>query len=448
MKEISRVSHHEPVNPRPPLVSTNPLEMKELEELKRLEKKSDITQILRTDPVIAQSDGTLLHWLSNIMLHASKSQDAIRRWRALKKRGNRTSADFSPIQRAVLTLPDEQIGTLFDQTQGYLIYTAPGVGDKMQNRISGDHGHRWNDEYEQRQRPKRSLAQLREHGIIISVNPQDIELIRQTSTKDAVCTILDKVKNKRIISINGFSDSKASLSIHDTFDHFWTYDLLDRTGILDRYHSFLQSVGNPQDTDIFSREGELAASMSFEWRASHTPERNFKPLLAFSQIQRILEKTIPTTKTDNQKRAEKILTSLDPQGEEATRLSSGYSGILIEFMEQRRKYGFIRKLDQNYQPIGNLSLLDPEYLALVIEINHLLADPTTQTKNALFNIEALVEDYLLALAQNETTKDLSIKLEDIRTFDPTTSRISPARQEWLRNNPFHTATRRDRCDDE
>lgn len=428
--------------------SSQKINRREFSELARLEKKYDIGQILRSDPAVAPVDGTMTHWLSNAMLHAPNKQTAIRNWRAISHRGGRNigeTDDFSVAQKAALTIPDDHIESLFEQTKEYLLFTASHLEERIAERIQGDHGHSWNDRYEIRQKPKRSLEMLREGGIRISIRPEDIEEIRAEYTEDSACPVLDRVKNKRIVNINGFDESKVSVSIHDIFDHFWTYDQLDRLGILDHYRPFLQSVGNPQDTDMFNREGELVASVSFEWRSSHTPERQFKQLFSFDQIRRTLEGKIKDV-SDNQRQALAILSSIDPVGEEAMRLSSIYSGIVVELMEQRRKHGFIRVLNDNYEPVGNLTLRDPEYTSLIVETNHMLCEPHMRTKEKLFQTEAIVEDYLIARAKGDRSDDLTITLQDIEAFDPTTSRISPQRQMWLRRNPFHTATRVDRCD--
>ena len=418
---------------------STPQDYSEFKELVRLENKYNIGQILRTDSTVAQSDGTMMRWLSTVMLHAKDKKDAIGKWRSIAQRdGRNIDTDFSEVQKRILRIPDKSIESLFGQTQEYLIYTAPYVKEKMTNQIN--EYHRWNDKYEIRQKPKRSLEILRENGIRISVKPEDVELIRQEYT-EAECPILDKVKNKKIVSINGFTESKASLTVHDIFDHFWIYNQLSQLGILERYRDFLQSVGNPQDTDMFNREGELIASVSFEWRSSHTPERQFKPLFNFDTIKRIFEKAAAKGLSNNQRYAVNILSSLDPQSEEPIRLGSIYSGILVELMEQRRKHGFIRQLDQDYKATGILPLLNPEYLALIVDINHMLCDPQTKAREQVFKTEGIVENYLIALAKRDTIEDFSIKIQDIQNFDPTNSRLSPQRQRWLRDNPFHTATR-------
>ncbi len=411
----------------------------ELRELERLERKYDIGQILRANPAIAVADGTMLHWLSTVMLHARDRASSVKRWRAIAERGGRVATDFSDTQREILSIPDEDVVTLYDRTQEYLTISSRDVPERIVNRRRSV--HQWNDAYEVRQKPKRDLELLRQNGIRITIDPKDIAFIQEDYAEGDELPLLDRIKNNRIASINGFDGSKVSLTIHDTFDHFWLYDRLDRLGVLNRYKEFLQSVGNPQDTDLFSREGELIASIGFEWRSSYVAERTFKPIFDLDQIKKIFRKAQEGGLSENQKRAFEVLSQLDPAGDEAKRLCSIYSGVLVELMEQRRKHGFIRHLDSNFKPIGILPLLDPEYLALIIEANHILCDPATGAHDALFNIEAMTEDHLIGLATGEITNGLVITLPKVDAFNPDNSRLSQKKQAWLRKNPFHASTR-------
>lgn len=419
--------------------------LRERQELERLEIRHDIASILTQDPILAETDSTFLHWTTLLMQNSKDEETAIYNWRNIFHRGGRNKdAGFSPMQQAALDMPDEKIETLYGHTRS-LIDDTSAAKNRVAERIKGY--HQWNDEYETRQRPKRSLMFLRTNGLTIRIAPEDMPLVRAGYIDDESCPILDKVKNQKIASINGIEGSKISLTIHDIVDHFWIYEKLDALRILERYSEFLRMTGNPQNTDIYKREGELIASVGFEWRSSHLPERQFFPTFNLARIIHIFEKIAKHHDlSDNQQQAVAILSTLDPQGNEAIRLGSIYSGILVELMEQRRKSGFIRKLDEKNIIVGNLSLLDPEYLALVVEINHMLCNPESQAEKIVLHSEAVVENYLEALAQGTTTQDLVIRLQDIECFSFEGSRLNPQRQQWLKNNLFHTATRTDACD--
>ncbi len=421
--------------------------IKEVQELERLEIRHDIAEILKTHPAISKADASMLHWLSLTMQNATSLETAKKTWRSLASRNGRNiDTDFSAVQQGILRIPDTEIEPLFEQTQTYLADTKPDLRERVISRMHSTFGHNHTDRAEVNQTEIRTLDLLRQNGVRISISPRDIEQLKNEYTDDAACPVLDRVKNKKIATINGLTDSKISLSIHDVFDHFWTYNKLGASGILGRYQDFLQSVGNPQATDMYGREAELIATISFEWRGSHLPERDFRPIFSLDTIKKVFQKAEYRGLSDNQQSAQAILSELDPKGEEATRLESMYSGILVELMEQRRKHGFIRRLDRNFQPVDNLPLLDPEYLALIVETNHLLCDQETRAQSSLLNTEILVEDYLIALAKGELIQELVINIQDIENFDPTTSRVSQKRLQWLEENTFHTATRADECD--
>lgn len=414
-----------------------------LDELVKLEIRNDIANILRTNPIIFPADGTMMLWIVDIMLEAQSSQQAIKSWRSIAKKNERNiHIDFSDAQKSILELSDAAITALFTKIKAYLSTNALAVKDTMIERINAPKGHSWNDKYELNQKPKRSLDILRKKGMHIKISKPDIQMIRENYVDEDNCPVIDQIKNKKIANINGFTQSKISLIIHDFFDHFWIYDLLESSGILQRYSEFLQSVGNPQNTDMFSREGELIASVGFEWRSSHTPERDFKPLFSFSQIQDILH-TNSNNISQNQRIAKEILKKID--AEEIKRLCSICSGVFIELMEQKRVHGFIRKLDKNYTAIGLQSFYDPEYIALIIEVTHILCNPKTKAREQLFKTEITIEDYLTSLIRGESEDDLLITLKDVQSFDPKNSRVNEKRQKWLLDNPFHTATRLDRC---
>ncbi|MFA9288975.1 MAG: hypothetical protein ACEQSA_03795 [Weeksellaceae bacterium] len=411
-------------------------------ELINLERRNDVATILRTHPLIASGDTSLVRRISGIATRNS-SNTIVKHWRHLAAQDNGTFYT-DPNQVSIISLPTDEILELQGQVDLYNQQTIP---EEVEERIAGRVTviHDWNDEYEILQKQKRSLEVLRNNGCIISIAPEDVEAVRREYTPEAECPVLDKIKNKRIASINGLKRSKVALTIHDLFDHFYTYDTLEKLGILQEYAPFMQSVGNPQDTDMFKREGELIASISFEWRSSHVRPTRINQIMTHSKIEHILGKAQQNGATLNQQRAIAIFTELPQDSDEIIRLESMYSGILVELMEQRRKHGFINQLDQDYTPQGILPLLDPEYLALIIETNHILCNPATNAEQHLFHIETLVENHLIQLATGERTTDLVVTIPTIEQFDPTKSAVSPQRQQWLRENLYHTSNRGSFC---
>lgn len=419
-----------------------------LAELVKVEKKYAIAKLIKTHPSAQGTgiDGTMSRWLSGILLRTTTPQSTLTAWRALQTRGERQyPQDFSEKQQEFLNMSDEEVMALSVQAQELKQTQFPAIPDLMTQRTVEDSGHAFNDRHQVRQKEKRSLARLKEEGMQITITAEHIDQLQQLLHYGADCPVLDQMKNEPILTINGFAGSKVALTIHDLFDHFWTFHTFEQHGLLERYADFLQSVGNPQNTDIFKREGELVASISYEWRSTFSPEREFRPLVQFSDLQRLFSKHPAQETTPNQIRAKQILDEIDPESPEAQKLAAMYSGVLVELMEQRRKHGYIRKLDEDFTPTQVLPLLDREYLALVIEGAHLMMQPENKTQEALFTINVLVEDFFIRAAQDPTQLTLSVTAQTIQEFDPSQSLVSPERQDWLWENFFHTATRINAC---
>lgn len=424
-------------------------EQQRLPELVRIEDKYQIAKLIKTHPSAQTTgiDGTMSRWLSSVLARARTPQEAITAWRNLQTRGGRHfPQDFSEKQQEFLSLPDEEILQFFAQALQYRECQRPGLAAEMLARRTRKNGHGFNDMHQLRQEDRRSLELLRTQGMKIEITPEFVELIRHHYTKAAVCAVLDAIKNEPILTINGFTQSKVALTIHDMFDHFWTFHQFDTAGLLQKYEAFLSLVGNPHTTDIFKREGELIASICYEWRSSHTPERNFKPILSFEQIARLYRKAEIAGLSPNQLDAYNALKNLDPASDMAQRLASMYSGVLVELMEQRRKHGYIRLLTHDFQPYDVLPLLDLEYLSLVVEGSLLLCKPETETQAYLFKINALVEDFLVRSIQPGGQLEMVVNVDTIQNFDPQNSTVSEARLQWLEEHFYHAATRLNACE--
>jgi hypothetical protein len=420
-----------------------------LQELVCVENKYQIAKLIKTHPSAQTTgiDGTMSRWLSSVLARSQTPQQTVIAWRRLQQRGGRKFPDdFSEKQQEFLRLPESEILAFFAQALQHRGAEKPLLLQEMTERRVRKSGHGFNDKHQLKQEDKRSLEKLRTQGMRIEITPEFVELIRHHYTKEAVCPVLDAIKNEPILTINGFTQSKVALTIHDMFDHFWTFHQFEKAGLLEKYNAFLARVGNPQTTDIFKREGELIASICYEWRSSHTPERDFRPLLSFEQIQRLYRKQSSKGLTENQEAAWQALLQIDPESALARRLAQMYSGVLVELMEQRRKHGYIRLLDENFEPYDVLPLLDLEYLSLVIEGALLLCDPDIETEAYLYKINVLVEDFLVRSTQPDGELSLLVDVRTIEEFDPEASLVSEARKHWLREHFYHAATRLNACE--
>lgn len=415
----------------------------EIAELQKLERRKIVGDMIVSVPELMRTDRMLLRWLSKILISARTPESAIKRWHALETKRDRP---LTARQLKEVGVSNEVIIELFLSVKAKLAEIEELLSEQLVERVTGNYGHYWNDRYESRQKPKRSLDILKKSGVKVAISADQLASFIPLNLDDLACPILDKVKNQKIASINGFTDSKVSLTIHDIFDHFWFYSFLEDNGIFEQYQEFFNLVGNPQSTDIFSREGELAASVAFDYRTFSVSETDYEPLFSLAQIKRILEKHYPTRKpTSNQERVLALLEEIPATSEEGKCLAFVVSGLTIELMEQRRKHGFIRTLDEKFQPNGVLHIMDAEYVALVVESNHLLFAEREQVDAVLLNISVAIEEYLLRVLQHDGQKELVMTIETLRNFDLKNTIVSPVTVEWIRHNLGFAANRRDLC---
>jgi hypothetical protein len=423
--------------------SSSLVDCRELNELTLLEKRKIIADCISSVPELMRTDRTLMRWFSGILLRFSDEKKVLERWRNIQHRKDR---HFTARQLKEINVPDHVIIQVFNHVKATLAAIDGQLSEELVERVTGEYGHYWNDGYESRQKPKRSLPILQENGVMISIGAADLIAEPAADLEDHACPLLDRVKNKKIATINGFNESKVSLTIHDIFDHYWFYTFLEEQGILDNYADFLQRVGNPQSTDIFSREGELIASVAFDYRTFSVSEADYQPLFDMTQIKTLFEKAKKAGRSSaNQERALLFLNHLDPTSEEARCLCFVLSGLTIELMEQRRKHGFIRVLDEEFKSVGVLDVLDAEYLALVVESHHLLFSERVEVDKILLNISVLIEDYLLKVVRDSQTQPLVVTIDALKNLQLEQTIVPTESVDWMRQHLGFAANRRDLC---
>ena len=218
--------------------------------------------------------------------------------------------------------------------------------------------------------------------------------------------------------------------------------MLEKNGILERYKEFLQTVGNPHLTDILNREGELIASISFTFRFI-VLGNNVNNLISFEEIKSLFETA--TKLTNNQKIVHNILKNKIYDIQYQQQLSSLISDLLIEIMEQRRKHGFIRVLDKNFQITGNLPTLDLEYISLIVETFNTLYERKEMTKKVITNISLIFENYISRVIATNKNHKLNITLDDINHGNSQYPFISDNKIYWIQSHIHTTATRKSQC---
>ena len=421
-------------------LQNNTINNDELKQLYALELHSRVGDIILTKTGFRKSNAvtsTLIHWLTPLLITSVNEKEAVSKWKALSKEKN-IEFPYAEMNK-VLKLQDSEIGNLYRETQDFVQHAKPTIVKDLESRITGSYGHQWNDRYEEKQapHPARCLEALQQKGLKIKFDSTKLDLLKKIATESTECSMSEKMKNERFLTINGFKNSKLALMVHDCFDHFWTFNLLEKNGTLKNYKTFLERIGNPQSTDIFCREGEMIASVAFDYRFAHLSPFKFNGYL---KVQDFLNKL---GNTENQMRAKHILESRKHDEDFNSKFSLVATGIFTELMEQRRKNGFIRDLGNNKEVMPTL---DPEYLALITETYHSLDSNKDKAINVLLNLQLTMEDYLTKLAtKKDTSSELTITLDTMETFDEKSCILNKEKVAWFKQNLGAVSTRSAVC---
>jgi hypothetical protein len=422
----------------------------ELNEQARLQRRKQVMGIIHQHPLVKGSELMLLRKMSKIT-YQPDPEVSYNLWTQVHPQ--------TPTQAQAVFMPFGEFQDLHQRVQQYIV--SDGSWDNLRDTVrlySGKNspvgpGYSWNDQHEISQKPTKTLAILRENGVTISFPSEGVRFF-QTHPQDSQVPLLEIAKNTRFATINGFAGSLMTLAIHDTYDHVFTFDVLDKAGLLDRYQGLFQRIGNPQSTDIYAREGELVASVTYNTRSWTLVEEGIEPTMTVPRLIRLLSKQGKTT--ENQERSLDSLTTISSDKEASRRVGYIATRVLIQLMEQRRKQGFIRDLNSEFKPTGIFPLTDPEYMAFVVELALLMDAPKTNSINALVNTTVLVEEYMNMLATDKqpanmngrlqirkgrVVPDLVLKTTDLN--DPSVLEkcsLPIARLEWILSHPGSGAT--------
>lgn len=296
-------------------------------------------------------------------------------------------------------------------------------------------------------RDTRSLEKMCEKGMTITIDPEGAEFILEAHhmAGGGILPVTEYVKNVKVLGVSGFMGSKVSLAVHDYMDHLWTFDMLEKTGILDRYSYMFDSIGNPEATDIYKREGEIVASVAFGVRYFQTMPSAFGPLMRSSQIESHLDNLFVAGELDDRHmKAYRTLKGLRKGSIEWQSLGFSFSNYLTELDQQRRKYGCIKQRDpRTKRMLGELDPLSPDFVSFFIDTHQQLMNPKHKHRDDLFRFHILLEEYMTSFAEGKIPQDqpFTVKPSEIREIDFSKTTLPPQRLQWMRNNHGFTATR-------
>jgi hypothetical protein len=406
-------------------------EFKHMYALDKIYKASDIIA-QRSGFIRGNASAAMLHyWLSSTLLTSPNPKTAIARWRSLEQEKNIDGSWREP--RKVFDMSSSDITSLYKEAQNYHKNSDTTAVPDLVRRIfdSAESSPKSCDDREtlQEKHPLRNLASVRKHGFMITLAGDKSDMVK--AAEHPTLPLVERLKNKRLLTINGLPNSKVALLVHDHFDHFLTFDHLDKQGILERYKPFLRSVGDPAGTDIFCREGELVASVAYDWRWANFPYFKQISLFNYDTVSDILKSH--NLSTENQQKAYEILQKRATDKEFIERLPIAISGVYTELMQQRVKHGLIKIINPKKKIEGHMGTMNPEYLALIIESYEELHQNKRKFTKGLENIQLSIEDFLIKSKDKEGSS-IHLSPEKIESFDVSSSVISRNKADWIRNN--------------
>ena len=314
-----------------------------------------------------------------------------------------------------------------------------------------------NDDVQFNQKESRSAEFMISDGVRIRISAEAFEELQREreGNKNGMIPLIEILKNKKILNVSGFQDSKTSHAIHDTIDHAWLFWMLKERGLFEKYLSLFDSIGNPEATDIYKREGEVVASIGFGVRYWANIEAGFIPKVSITEIAERFERyfdlgELDDLHLDSYRRIRELVKH--PMQREAQSLAFVFSNYLTELDEQRRKHGKIKRKDTRTKKIiGELDPWSPDYLSFFIEAHNLLLNSKNRHRNTLHLVHLLFEDFLnrkdslaggtLILQMDEVLNQWTGFAKDAGESNSSLMDLClpPERVNWILANPGFTA---------
>ena len=340
-------------------------------------------------------------------------------------------------------LEDEEFYSLHLKIHLHWLKEKANLGRLVEDRLKNI---RTNDAYQFSKKIVKSVSIMESKGVIFSINEECVEKVCKLQKNPIMehLPILEVVKNDRIFKVSGFKDAKASLVVHDAIDHLWVFKLAEILGLFDKFGELFNSIGNPEKTDIYKREGEIVASISFCVRAFNEISPGFEPLVTTEKISAsIRQQNADLCERHND--ALRILNGMDNGSTEWRSLEYAFGGYFAELDEQRRKHGAIKfRNSSNGNIHGELNPFSLDYLCFFIELHHALLKPINRHKDAIFFVHYILEEYLRSLSKGKKMPPRKISLNmsimnggGLKYSDNVPTRVC----EWMFRNYGFTANR-------
>lgn len=219
--------------------------------------------------------------------------------------------------------------------------------------------------------------------------------------------LIETLKAQRLLTINGFGDSRVMYAVHDLIDHAWLFNQMREEGIMERYADFLTSVEMGSEAFLYSRQSELLASAGFgsrRWAVAHAQGEQL--ILDQHAILTVLS----TRDESRTAQAAKTLQAMSPTDLNQTLFV--LENMAIQLTDERRRWGAVKQVDSagNRRP---MELLDPVYLSLMIETMAMLQKSRTYGRVQLAATVRVEEMLTTALHEPASSETLHIAVPHV-----------------------------------
>jgi len=306
----------------------------------------------------------------------------------------------------------------------------------------------------------RSLEVMLKTGLSIALPPNEEALgiwnRALDMCGDGPTPVTEVLKNERIVEISNLTNSKISHVVHDAIDHLWFINVLNQYNLFTKYERLFDGIGNPIYTNIYKRESEAIASISFGVRSWSNFQVGYVPQFSIDRIaQKFDEHLENRLLEDLHSEAHRIIRRLaqDPLCREAQSLGFVFSNYCTELDEQRRRYGSIKFRNKKTNRVeGELDPWGADYLSFFIEAHHLLVGagekrpdgkPRVKHRDTLLRMHLMLESQLADRARARKGEGIRLTFhpENLNEFDFSSINLSPERIRWISHNFGFTAVR-------
>jgi hypothetical protein len=266
------------------------------------------------------------------------------------------------------------------------------------------------------------------HGIEVIFSPDDRETAQRfCQLDDRNVPLIEKLKAKRLFSINGFDDSRVMYAVHDLIDHAWLFDSIRSSGLLDRYDDFLQTIDMGGNAFLYSRQAELLASVGFgarRWSVARSQGEE----LALNE--HVLQDALKTADDPRASHAAELLEDMQPENRSQALFI--IENMATQFADERRRWGAVKQVDPETGIRKPMNLIEPAHIALMVESLDMLQKHKSYGHVQLAaTVE--VENMLTAALKDSDASPSKLSIPIPRLIQPN-SNPSSGSEEWIRKH--------------